>query len=73
MTKFYTDISDLLLVMEQKSTSSRSSVNSTDLYKHILELKDMLDNERNEYFVSFRIAVIIFHFSYCKAYTLHGS
>ncbi|CAO2828502.1 unnamed protein product [Amaranthus hypochondriacus] len=50
MTKFYTDISDLLLVMEQKSTSSRSSVNSTDLYKHILELKDMLDNERNEYF-----------------------
>ena len=73
MTKFYTNVSDLLLVMERKSTSSRSGVNSTDLHKHILELKDMLDIERNQYFVSFRLAVLLIFISYCKAYILYGS
>ncbi|XP_057530499.1 putative 1-phosphatidylinositol-3-phosphate 5-kinase FAB1C [Amaranthus tricolor] len=46
---FYADVNDVLIVMEQKSTSSTNVSNSTDLHKHILELKDMLDRERIQY------------------------
>ncbi|KAL2904716.1 putative 1-phosphatidylinositol-3-phosphate 5-kinase FAB1C [Bienertia sinuspersici] len=51
METFYAEVSDVLHVMEQKSMVSKySSMDSTDLHKHILELKDLSDREKKQYY-----------------------
>lgn len=50
---FYGEASDILCVMEQKSLCSKNDpMDSTDLHKHIVELKDLLDKEKSQYYVS---------------------
>ncbi|XP_074295587.1 putative 1-phosphatidylinositol-3-phosphate 5-kinase FAB1C [Silene latifolia] len=45
------EVVNVLHVMEQKSTSLfNESADSTDLHKHILELKEILDKETDEYY-----------------------
>ncbi|XP_048502539.1 putative 1-phosphatidylinositol-3-phosphate 5-kinase FAB1C [Beta vulgaris subsp. vulgaris] len=57
METFYAEVSDVLHVMEQKSTASRHcAMDSTDLHKHILESEDLLDRERNQYYDSLQQA-----------------
>ncbi|XP_021727305.1 putative 1-phosphatidylinositol-3-phosphate 5-kinase FAB1C [Chenopodium quinoa] len=58
METFYAEVSDVLHVMEQKSTFSRgASMDSVDLHKHILEFKDILDKERNHYLDLLQLAM----------------
>ncbi|KAL9246272.1 hypothetical protein vseg_019828 [Gypsophila vaccaria] len=47
----YSEVANVLHVMEQKSTSlCNNSADCSDLCKHILELKDQLDMEKNKYY-----------------------
>jgi len=53
MENLYAEISDVLHLMEQKSASSGDgSLDPSDLHRRILELKDLLDKEREDYYVS---------------------
>ncbi|OMO88078.1 Chaperonin Cpn60/TCP-1 [Corchorus olitorius] len=50
MDMFYAEVSDLLLSIEQKCNSAGcQSSNDCELLNHIMELRDQLQKERNEY------------------------
>ncbi|XP_021864609.1 putative 1-phosphatidylinositol-3-phosphate 5-kinase FAB1C isoform X2 [Spinacia oleracea] len=50
METFYAEVSNVLHVMEQKSTFCRNaSTDAIDLHKNIMEFKYILDTERNQY------------------------
>lgn len=49
----YVKISDVLDRIEQKTTSFRNeSSDKSELHNHIMDLKDLLNRERNDYNVS---------------------
>ena len=53
MENLYAEISNVLHLMEQKSSSlGHGSLYPSDLHGHMLELKDLLDKEREDYYVS---------------------
>lgn len=53
METFYAEVSDALDSIEQKSKSAIChSSNGSDLPNHILELRDQIHKERNDYNVS---------------------
>lgn len=59
METLYAEISDVLDVMEDKSISFGHELsNTSELLNHIMELKDLVKKERNDYIVSRKLRIV---------------
>ena len=58
METIYAEISDVLDCMEEKNRSFGHQMSGTiELQNHIMELKDLLKKERNDYIVSAKLSI----------------
>lgn len=60
METIYAEISDVLDRMEEKNRSFGHEMSgASELQNHIVELKDLLKKERNDYIVSTKYSIIM--------------